>query len=149
MIHSESEAGHVPTSTIALSLLAGFTFMLLTEQLLSPHEHSQPPLSASSKHVKQGNVEFDAELGELELEHGMESSHSRNSSQQLDSPTLQVAHKRAYPLTIGLVLHALADGLALGSSILSDAGSNELSLIVFAALIIVSRLNIFLQSLAD
>lgn len=140
MIHSGSDTGHVPTSTIALSLLAGFSFMLLTEQIFSPHEHPQPPLSASSRRADQSKLQFDAELGELELENGIGSSHSRSVSEQLDSPTLQLVHKRAYPLTIGLVLHALADGLALGSSVLSDTGSKELSLIVFAALIIVSNL---------
>ena len=43
---------------------------------------------------------------------------------------------KGFTLTLGLVLHALSDGLALGSSIVSGAGSQELSLVIFAALII-------------
>jgi len=42
---------------------------------------------------------------------------------------------RAYPLTLGLVMHGLADGLALGVSALSNT-ETDLSLVVFLALII-------------
>jgi zinc transporter 9 len=44
----------------------------------------------------------------------------------------------AYPITVGLVLHGLADGLALGMSMLSNnepsSPSYALSLVVFLAL---------------
>ena len=44
----------------------------------------------------------------------------------------------AYPITIGLVLHGLADGLALGMSVLSNDESSShpyaLSMVVFMAL---------------
>jgi len=43
--------------------------------------------------------------------------------------------ERAYPLTLGLVVHGLADGLALGVSALGDT-ETDLSLVVFLALII-------------
>lgn len=43
--------------------------------------------------------------------------------------------ERAYPLTLGLVVHGLADGLALGVSALGDTES-DLSLVVFLALLI-------------
>jgi len=43
--------------------------------------------------------------------------------------------EKAYPFTVGLVMHGLADGLALGVSALGDT-ETDLSLVVFFALII-------------
>lgn len=52
---------------------------------------------------------------------------------------------KAFPMTLGLVVHSLADGFALGASALPRAGAGEvegnadsskLSLVVFLALII-------------
>jgi len=90
-------------------------------------------------------IEFDVELGELERAEGF--------VPDLNSPSgpLRTAwygggngnnggmgRKTAYPLTIGLVVHALADGLALGSSALSNGSAmpSSLSTVVFLALII-------------
>lgn len=142
---------HFPAMTIAVSLLVGFTFMLITEQLIpgahshpGPHVHDSIPLSPQDS-----TIEFDAdvELGELE-----DSTRSPRPSSQSSAPTS--AQRPAIPratsgdgyrtpisgkgltLTLGLVLHALSDGLALGSSIVSDAGSQDLSLVIFAALAI-------------
>jgi zinc transporter 9 len=147
IVYSQLENGNVPTQKIALSLLAGFTFMLIIEQLVSPHSHPHSytlhtTTQSERRSDKQASLDFDAELGELER--GPEvgtSSHSRNNSGQTTTQESSVTPEmqyRAYPLTMGLVMHALADGLALGSSILSDPGSSELSFIVFLALIIVS-----------
>lgn len=43
--------------------------------------------------------------------------------------------EKAFPVTLGLVVHGLADGLALGVSALGDTKS-DLSLVVFLALLI-------------
>ena len=43
--------------------------------------------------------------------------------------------EKAYPVTLGLIIHGLSDGLALGVSALSDTES-DLSLVVFLALLI-------------
>jgi len=72
------------------------------------------------------DVHFDVDLGELERQEDVE--HARHVRSLAGA-------ERAYPLTLGLVVHGLADGLALGVSALSDT-ETDLSLVVFLALII-------------
>ncbi|CCM05440.1 uncharacterized protein FIBRA_07659 [Fibroporia radiculosa] len=137
----------LPTSAVALSLLTGFTFMLVVEQLHSTHAHDTrvSQLPSSPSHVpKSSAVEFEVELGELESTEGIESQAARTTA--TTQPRDISGKTRAYPLTLGLVMHALADGLALGSSALSDTSSgsvasdsaapSNLSLVVFFALAI-------------
>jgi zinc transporter 9 len=143
-----SSPASLPTHHIALSLLFGFTFMLIIEQLISPHSHSHShhddlALHSVKGQLKQGSseVEFDAELGDLEHDEGL----GRSGYLQADSTSTHtsdnnvVSTSRAFPLTFGLIIHGLADGLALGVSSLSkdeSGGASKLSLIVFLALII-------------
>lgn len=125
--------------------------MLIVEQVVSPHSHSHS-LDLPLHTVKQNQattalseVEFDAELGELENEQGV----GRPGYIQVVLPTPPASadesrgggRERAYPLTVGLVMHALADGLALGVSFFSGSetshgATSSLSIIVFLALII-------------
>ncbi|KAI6030902.1 hypothetical protein F5J12DRAFT_803773 [Pisolithus orientalis] len=46
------------------------------------------------------------------------------------------AFRRVFPLSLGLVVHALVDGYALGVSSTADEGSSVLSFIVFLAIIV-------------
>ena len=126
--------------------------MLVIEQLLpGAHSHSIPNIHGSiSLSPKDSTVEFDAdvELGELE-EDSVRSPHpptprsASTSAQRSPIPRTVTADGfriptsgKGFTLTLGLVLHALSDGLALGSSIASDTGSQDLSLVIFAALVI-------------
>ncbi|KAG7443125.1 ZIP-like iron-zinc transporter [Guyanagaster necrorhizus] len=127
------------SSRVALSLLFGFTSMLVVEQFLSPHSHSSSDVPAIPVHdYETSSIEFDAELGELESRE----SHSRPGFVQVDgNPRSLVANgmkARAYPLTFGLVIHSLADGLALGVSLFPNNkdDSSRLSFIVFLAIIV-------------
>ena len=125
--------------------------MLVTEQLIpGAHPHSEPlTLGSSSLSPKDSTIEFDAdvELGELEgsprSPHATTPGSASTSAQRLATPRTTSGDGFRIPLsgkgltlTLGLVLHALSDGLALGSSVSSDAGSQELSLVIFAALVI-------------
>ena len=83
--------------------------MLAAEQLLHAHAPSAP------------RIEFDAELSELE---GAAPRHGVAGEQA----------QRAVPLTLGLAVHALADGLALGAAARDDDGG--LGWIVFLALLV-------------
>ncbi|KAJ7600931.1 Zinc/iron permease [Mycena floridula] len=141
----ESLAGassELPTKRIALSLLCGFTFMLIVEQLASPHAHSfsgdEPIALHSAKPVppSAASVEFDAELGGLEQEQSFSPTSPISNLDDLEEP--RVSSLAPHSLTFGLVIHALADGLALGVSFFpnSDKGSSNLSVIVFLAIII-------------
>jgi zinc transporter ZupT len=76
------------------------------------------------------------ELGGLETPRSASTSAQRhNTARTATGDGLKISGK-GFTLTLGLVLHALSDGLALGSSIVSDTESQELSLVIFAALII-------------
>lgn len=131
--------------------------MLVIEQSFGPHSH---PSGSDGHHyhglplhnvggVKEpsSTVEFDAELGELEREqNGVRPS--GNSTQSSSARDIDgngafggaAIRKKAFPLTFGLIIHGLADGLALAASSLApDKGTNDgagLSLVVFFALII-------------
>jgi solute carrier family 39 (zinc transporter), member 9 len=108
--------------------------MLLLDQFTS-HTHTLPSISLNSS--KPLDVHFDVDLGELERQEGVgHAGHMRTSdalSRGLEIDTRRP--ERAYPLTVGLVMHGLADGLALGVSALSNT-ETDLSLVVFLALII-------------
>jgi len=142
-----SEHAHFPTTTVAISLLVGFMFMLVTEQLLpGAHSHSgSHTLGPASLSPKASTLEFDAdmELGGLERDSARSprpastSTQRPNTSRNAAGDGLKIPISgKGFTLTLGLVLHALSDGLALGSSIVSDGGSHELSLVIFSALII-------------
>ncbi|THH16860.1 hypothetical protein EW146_g3831 [Bondarzewia mesenterica] len=140
----------LPTANIALSLLVGFSIMLLVEQLGSSHVHDvagEQPSPRIVNAIRPGtkprdsvDVQFDVELGELEAEQGI-------PPQPVDAPPVSRrrdaaendARQSAYPLTVGLVLHGLADGFALGVSARSSNDplvSSDLSFLVFVALAI-------------
>ncbi|KAI0004541.1 ZIP zinc transporter-domain-containing protein [Russula compacta] len=130
-------------ASIALPLLFGFTFMLVVEQLSSSHAH-QHPARRLSHHpdITSPDSVFDVELAGFEDEpSGLSRSHTRRASGSTSVPKTSVesdAPPSAYPITIGLVMHGLADGLALGMSVLSSDNESSpsygLSLVVFMAL---------------
>lgn len=129
-----------PSTTIALSLTGGFTCMLLLERIIhkvapGSHTHSPLPTSDPNGSTQQSRVEFDVELGDLEREEGMPPSGSMSAATGLHLGDDVVDKARAYPLTLGLIVHALADGFALGSSATSPI-DRGLSVTVFLALII-------------
>ncbi|KAI1794792.1 Zinc/iron permease [Ganoderma leucocontextum] len=128
-----------PQSTIALSLLSGFAFMLLIERQLSAH----PPtfLEANGHASLPTSVEFDAELGDLERTEGIAPDTRPRSA----APTAEVnveLQQRAYPLTLGLAVHAFVDGIAMGSAAFSASVTDENSaqsrafVAVFLALVV-------------
>jgi len=135
-----------PTSKIALSLLFGFTFMLVIEQLILPYSHAaHGDLGLHGARVTTreapSHIEFDAELGDLEHNEGPPAGYSQSDVQAHSLPSESAGSvARAFPLTFGLFVHGLTDGLALGVSFLTtDApggGSSKLSFIVFLALLI-------------
>ncbi|KAI0338884.1 Zinc/iron permease [Trametopsis cervina] len=138
-----------PSTTVALSLISGFAFMLLVEPIihrvssrsahtthhvLLPQSDASSQPDADTRTSISRNVVFDVELGELEQDESVTMDHVAPSSRNKDAlpPASPVV---AYPLTLGLMVHALADGLALGSSAVSPLDSS-LSLVVFLALIV-------------
>ncbi|KAH0832084.1 hypothetical protein J3R83DRAFT_12993 [Lanmaoa asiatica] len=107
---------------IGIPILLGFALMFLLEEYATSHGQ---PLAHFSNSQPEG-VTFDVDLEE------------RGSLPNPESPSLRHAETssiRAYPLSLGLIIHALVDGYALGVSV-SNARSPNLSFIVFFAIIV-------------
>ncbi|KAI0300306.1 Zinc/iron permease [Russula brevipes] len=136
--------------SIALPLLVGFTFMLIIEQLSSSSHHHHHPRAHRTGHQPAGghaspDSVFDVELAALEDEAGHEHGgasaplHARRASADTGVEGDVSVSSSANAITIGLVVHSLADGLALGMSMLPgdespSSHSYGLSLVVFLAL---------------
>ncbi|KAF8336774.1 Zinc/iron permease [Amanita rubescens] len=130
---------------IALPLIVGFAFMLLLDQVISPHAHfgteTRFPVHHSSRTVQSDTtVDFDAELTELERQ---EMGSGEETSRRGHTPSVAgisgdvaSARKKGMAITLGLFVHALADGIALGVSSLTDTISTSLSMVVFLALVV-------------
>jgi len=117
--------------------------MLVIEQLILPRSRGRhPDLVLQNVKGTSTTIEFDADVEQGELEHN--GGPPTGSSIAADVPISNAPHdgadaaNRAFPLTFGLVVHGLADGLALGVSSLptTTAGASKLSFIVFLALLI-------------
>ena len=134
-----------------MPLLFGFTFMLIVEQLSSSHAHQhhqhhvRRPSQQHQHHalgLTSPDSIFDVELSGLDDgTDGVMAPHERRVAVGSLSATkinFENDPPSAYPITIGLVLHGLADGLALGMSVLSNDQSSShpyaLSMVVFMAL---------------
>ncbi|KAK7469074.1 hypothetical protein VKT23_003568 [Stygiomarasmius scandens] len=152
-LQNANPSSELPTSKISLSLLCGFILMLVIEELISPHAHSHSHSDNVALHnVPNKNnsaVEFDAELGDIEREQNGASESEitprptrSGGYSQVDGSHSDVsnadARAQAIPLTLGLAIHSLADGLALGVSFFptSESTDSSLSAIVFLAIII-------------
>ncbi|THH03040.1 hypothetical protein EW145_g6578 [Phellinidium pouzarii] len=146
---SSSGSSHL-AKKIAMSLLVGFAFMFFVEQVSSghahghshKHQHSPLPTTASLEavhlfqngHVSPGNgapkpsaseEEFDMSLSELESAENSGSAPDSGIGHSVGLGRTDGQAKggrtQAFPLTVGLVIHSLADGLALGASALPRA----------------------------
>ncbi|KAG2362331.1 Zinc/iron permease [Suillus spraguei] len=120
------------THKIALCVLLGFAFMFLVEEYISPH--AQPPIHMEICNEVE-DAHFDIALDELEREEGITLPGSNASTWQILRQAPSSSLQRAYPLSLGLTIHALVDGYALGVSSL-ETQSGALSFIVFLAIII-------------
>ncbi|CEL58495.1 Zinc transporter ZIP9 OS=Gallus gallus GN=SLC39A9 PE=2 SV=1 [Rhizoctonia solani AG-1 IB] len=156
---SSSEKGEdeVPTRTIALCLLSGFTLMLAIEQLIAPSGHQHQPAPAPSITVFDEDDIEQLELGpapgdqypdpladttgrrrsidSISINSRTNADGSKRNRNGLNGDTFGTS-KDGNPnaITLGLVIHSIADGLALGAS--ARSGQNALEAIVFLAIIV-------------
>jgi zinc transporter 9 len=128
--------------------------MLILEQLILPQSHQihgdlalHNVKGISDNHYPRSTVEFDAdaELGDPEGDQVPRAGYLQADVSVPSTPHdggVDASAKAAFPLTFGLVIHGLADGLALGVSSLSTKGAVEgaagsgLSFVVFLALLV-------------
>ncbi len=117
--YAEAQA---PTFYIGLSLILGFMLMFLIDRLPRiASENFQPP--APPRQISLSNLGGSALLGDEEEAEGF-----------LGSLTPTPKQSRSLATTIGLVIHAAADGIAMGASAASSDAS--LGFIVFLAIMI-------------
>jgi zinc transporter 9 len=121
----EGSSGHAdfPTTTIAISLLVGFTFMLVAEQLLPGARFHTPTSRLFSPGTSIFDFDADAELRDVGRSARTCDLHPpaiRTSTG--DGSTISTSGE-GFTTTLGLVLHALSHGLAIGSSVVADVSS--------------------------
>ncbi|GMK59240.1 hypothetical protein CspeluHIS016_0702550 [Cutaneotrichosporon spelunceum] len=111
-------SGEQSTHAIGLSLLAGFALMLLVENVCPhpTHPHHDDEDEESTQFIPERRTSMSPVLPKEQEEC---SSHA-------------TAHGMS--ATLGLVIHGLADGIALGASSLSD--NSQLGLVVFLAVLV-------------
>ncbi|KAI7907239.1 Zinc/iron permease [Cokeromyces recurvatus] len=110
----EKEKSHI---AIGLSLLLGFALMFIIDQTSSLHMPSSTGGNSTAEYSELntlGSNSFDPDEGDVS---------NRNNN---------VSHHTSMTPTVGLIVHAAADGIALGAS----ANHPELSLVVFLAIML-------------
>ncbi|KEF59990.1 uncharacterized protein A1O9_04838 [Exophiala aquamarina CBS 119918] len=118
--HSESEH-----AWIGIALLAGFMLMYLVDKV---PQYTQPPKPKTRTHH--------IALNNLGRRFNLTTSLDRDEEADsfLESSEGSHVQNRSFATTIGLVIHAAADGIALGAS--STATNSGLSLVIFFAIMI-------------
>ncbi|OAR01779.1 hypothetical protein LLEC1_03324 [Akanthomyces lecanii] len=122
--HAGDEEAHtdIPTLEIGLSLVLGFILMFLIDRLPQHATHSFQS-APTTQHMSMDNLGGDR--ASVDEERGF-----------LGSFSLREAPKvaRSMATTIGLVIHAAADGIAMGAS--ASSSSMKLGFIIFLAIMI-------------
>ncbi|KAJ1335194.1 solute carrier family 39 (zinc transporter) member 9 [Microdochium nivale] len=117
--HSEPE---VPTFWVGLSLILGFILMYLIDRLPQIASNNFQP-APQPRQISLSNLGGSAMSGDEEETEGF-----------LGSLTPSPKQSRSLATTTGLVIHAAADGIALGAS--TSSSDTKLGFIVFLALMI-------------
>jgi len=112
--------------------------MLIIEQYLAPH--SPPGISPSNSQELYQIFSATEEHMDYDMQPtGIEGAPPPSLPVEVNMQKTEIAGHPVitYPLTLGLIIHSLADGLALGASAAGEDNSDmSLSLVVFFALII-------------
>ncbi|KAK1831753.1 Zinc/iron permease [Podospora conica] len=118
--HSDT---HLPTFEIGFSLMLGFSLMFLIDRLprhATERFHSAP----ATRHISLDNLASSSSANDDDLE----------SSGFLSSLTPSPKQSRGLATTTGLVIHAAADGIAMGAS--ATTSNMKLGLIIFVAIMV-------------
>ena len=107
-------------TVIGLSLLFGFAVMFIIDQVSSMHVHPSTTTKATANIKNRNSIELDAIL------------ETHQSEQTAETSTEIHQHSSVATPTIGLIVHAAADGIALGAS----ATHPQLSMVVFFAIML-------------
>jgi zinc transporter 9 len=135
-VHGHVETGHEegpsPHAYIGVALILGYILMFLVEHLPDALASAKPkyqPMHISLSNLARGP--HNSSTLSLNGMGGMQSA----AVTPLATPGLPMPPSRKTPAaTIGLIVHACADGIALGAS--STAESTSLSLVIFFAIML-------------
>lgn len=112
----------VPTFWVGLSLITGFVLMFLVDRLpRHASENFQPP--PAPRHISLSNLGGSALSGDEEEAEGF-----------LGSLTPTPKQSRSIATTTGLVIHAAADGIAMGAT--ASSSDMKLGFIIFIAIMV-------------
>ncbi|XP_053201546.1 zinc transporter ZIP9-like [Panonychus citri] len=114
---SKSHSEDSPHSVIGFSLLIGFAFMLVIDQF-------------ANRHINSSNYSSLSTNGDNSLEAG---GNGDGDTTVIRSPTRKGASSKV-TATIGLVVHAAADGVALGAA--ATTSHTDVEMIVFLAIML-------------
>ncbi|KAL5598900.1 hypothetical protein BROUX41_003779 [Berkeleyomyces rouxiae] len=121
----EADDNELPTFSIGFSLISGFLLMFFIDRL---PRHATDHLSASTaRDISLDSIGADSSGGAADHEStGFLSALAPNSPYH--------AGPRSNALTVGLVIHAAADGIAMGAS--SSTQNTKLGFIIFIAILV-------------
>jgi solute carrier family 39 (zinc transporter), member 9 len=112
---------HLPTFEIGFSLMLGFVLMFLIDRL-PRHATERFQAAPATRHISLDNLSTSSVTGDEESE-GF-----------LGSLTPSPKQSRSLATTTGLVIHAAADGIAMGAS--ATTSNMKLGLIIFVAIMV-------------
>jgi solute carrier family 39 (zinc transporter), member 9 len=122
----EAEHHDPPTFYIGFSLITGFILMFLIDKLpRHASENLQPP--PPTRHISLDNLSQGLHSTAI-------SSGDEESDSFLQSLTPTPKQSRSLATTTGLVIHAAADGIAMGAS--ASSSNTKLGFIIFVAIMI-------------
>lgn len=128
-------------TAIGLSLLVGFAVMFIIDQVSSMHVHpsASTATTTNTNNKNRNSLELDAMLEGSSIQNSNNTASESSTSTLIDSNTTSTTmsttvemHQPIATPTIGLIVHAAADGIALGAS----ATHPQLSMVVFFAIML-------------
>ncbi|CDZ97505.1 ZIP-like zinc transporter proteins [Phaffia rhodozyma] len=154
--HDGDDTVEGQSQVIGMSLLGGFILMMIVEKV----SHSLTTRSAQNSHAYTPvppNVpeddRFDEEVDEALMSQASSSPRRLSGTAVLGGPSLGGSgstgneksglvrlvmrdHPKSFSATLALVIHSLADGVALGASARSSQAGSGLGLVIFAAIFV-------------
>lgn len=121
---SEQEVYHDPHAWVGISLIAGFILMYLIDML---PQHATTPDRPQSFSISLNSLSFNRQ-------NSLPNDSLEASDQDVLSDSRHSHDSRPSSTTVGLVIHAAADGIALGAS--STTTTSNLSFVIFIAIMI-------------
>lgn len=117
----EKDERSPPTFFIGFSLISGFILMFLIDKL--PRHASETLQSPQTRHISLNNLSADDDVASPITESFLRSLISPSPKQT-----------RSLATTTGLVIHAAADGIAMGAS--ATSSNTKLGLVIFLAIMV-------------